>query len=170
MEKWYIKVSNLINKRTTEQDIPPQVSSFPEQISLSTQTHVYRRPITANMNQTPILWINNSLFDHTKDFYCRLTHLQVSVTTLKSFWERKTWWKKHKEAWNGHCLKSGDSYISYAVDNTTSAEMVFWKHDFMYMRVCNKILLFLNYKQYFSTHWLVPYGMQMQFWKLELQF
>ena len=36
-----------------EQDIPPQVSSFPEQMSLSRQTPVYRHPITANMNQTP---------------------------------------------------------------------------------------------------------------------
>ena len=45
-----------------EQDVPPQVSSFPEQMSLSTETPVYHRPITANMNETPILWINNSQF------------------------------------------------------------------------------------------------------------
>ena len=43
-----------------EQDVPPQVSSFPEQMSLSTETPVYHRPITANKNETPILWINNS--------------------------------------------------------------------------------------------------------------
>ena len=67
-------------------------------MSLSTQTPVYHRPITANMNQTPILWINNSLFDRTKDFQCRLTDLEVSVTSLKSFLERKIWRKKHKEA------------------------------------------------------------------------
>ena len=43
-----------------EQDIPPQVSTIPEQMSVSTQTPVYLRLITANINQTPILWINNS--------------------------------------------------------------------------------------------------------------
>ena len=43
-----------------EQDIPPQVSTIPEQMSSSTQTPVYLRLITANINQTPIIWINNS--------------------------------------------------------------------------------------------------------------
>ena len=43
-----------------EQDIPPQVSTIPEQTSVSTQTPVYLRLIPANINQTRILWINNS--------------------------------------------------------------------------------------------------------------
>ena len=43
-----------------EQDIPPQVSTISEQTSVSTQTPVYLRLIPANINQTRILWINNS--------------------------------------------------------------------------------------------------------------
>ena len=43
-----------------EHDIPPQGSTIPEQMSVSTQTPIYLRLITSNINQTPILWINNS--------------------------------------------------------------------------------------------------------------
>ena len=66
-------------------------------MSLSTQTPVYLRLITANMNQTPILWINNSQFDSIKDFLCWLTHLTIFSNYSQEVFRKKKMEEKHTD-------------------------------------------------------------------------
>ena len=45
-----------MNKRTLEQDIPPQLTSSAKWMCVSTLTPAYLCLITAKINHTPIFW------------------------------------------------------------------------------------------------------------------